>query len=161
MVFPRDKSITHVEQLKTDYDWLMRVMHRALRRWRTGGADIARVLKEDDVLFLNRFNPGNLDHAPNLWLFLTTVEYMESREVVSAVASLAHCIAVPDLARERHRSEGQLISDVHADLAECERLLERVVAERGSMTKEAARLALTRLVSDAHLLAQRLAGRPA
>lgn len=161
MVFPRDKSMSSIEQLKSDYGWVIRTAHRALRRWTTSGADVARVLDVEPMLFLHRFNPANLEHAPGLWLFLATVEYTKSREMAGAVAALADCIAVPDRAHDRHRGEAQLCSDVCADLAEVEGLIHRAVINRGAESREAARQALLKLVADAHLLAQRLAGRPA
>lgn len=159
MLFPRDKSKTTIEQLKTDYGWLMRIAHRALRRWETSGADIARVLEEDEQLFMHRFNPGNFEHGPSLWLFLMTIEFTKSREMASAVASLADCLAVPDRAHGRHRSEPQLQADTCAALEAARIAMQRCETDRGSVAREAAHRALLDLASEAGQLAQRYAGR--
>lgn len=157
MISPRDKSRTPVEQLKTDYAWFVRTTHRALKRLPTSASDMARVIEEDDVHLLNRFNPGDFDHAPNLWLFLTVLEYSKSREIAAAVASLANCIAVPDQAHARSRTAEQLADDLKALMGVVADAVAQALAYPHSQTREAARLALVDLAADASLLARKLA----
>lgn len=157
MASVRDKSMTTVEQAKTDYPWLFRSVHRALRRRHDGGTEIAKAINQDPTLFLNRFNPADYDHGPSLWLFLALIDYTKSREIVAAVAQLAGCVAVPDPAHTPGASESQLMLSVFEDLAVAQSMVEAATASPGSTTREDARRALLRLVWSAHRLASRLA----
>lgn len=90
MIKETTKALTKIE-----YREVFVAARSAFNRYSQGGAEVARMLDMSPNNFLDQFNPNEFDHAPTLYTFLRTVDYLQDREMADTIASLANCCAIP------------------------------------------------------------------